>query len=89
MGRVWINEGRLVTDGPTPVDGCFNSSPLLYIPRALFVRQKNRTSAAPRLQLHVSSSPPLDFTLVRLYNYAQYLFTCQSSILCSFFFLLL
>lgn len=25
-GKVWINEGRLVTDGATPVDGCFNSA---------------------------------------------------------------
>ena len=29
--RAQIQEGRMVTDGLTPVDGCFNSSLPLYI----------------------------------------------------------
>lgn len=49
-GRVWINEGRLVTDGATSVDGCFNFSLPLYILSMLFIRQKYKNSFAPPLK---------------------------------------
>lgn len=64
-GRVWINEGRLVTDGATSVDGCFNSSLPLYILSMLFIRQKHRNSSAPLLKTthHVLRWFPLSFLL--------------------------
>lgn len=33
----WNNEGRLLTDGVTPADGCFNYSP----PRSTSCQRKN------------------------------------------------
>lgn len=55
-GKVWINEGRLVTDGATPVDGCFNSashstSRLCYL--------SGRRRGTPRLNCPYHSSPCL------------------------------
>lgn len=49
-GGDWINEGRLVTDGTTSVDGCFNFILPLYILSMLFIRQKYRNSSAPLLK---------------------------------------
>lgn len=49
LGGVWINEGHLVTDGATSVDGCFNFSLPLYILPILFIRPQHKNSFASLL----------------------------------------
>lgn len=55
-GSFWINEGHLVTDGVTPVDGCFNYSPPLYI---LSGEEWKLAAARGRFRLGLQSFPSL------------------------------
>lgn len=64
-GRVWINEGRLVTDGATSVDGCFNFSLPLYFLPILFIGPKYRNSFAAKLKAVIAFFPPLPFFLLK------------------------
>lgn len=79
-GRVWINEGRLVTDGATSVDGCFNFSLPLYFLPILFIGPKYRNSFAAKLKAVIAFfSPPSFFSSQVFYSHlADQLFNSKA-----------